>query len=102
MFAFLSKLIDWSIFQGVALALPPGHAQNPRLEQALQLLNRADFFSTESHPARLEFETRKGVRFSFPTPQLSRHHENNIVYGRLYRCPGEWQKRPVIVLLHGW
>jgi hypothetical protein len=69
MFAFLSKLIDWSIFQGVALAMPPGHAQNPRLEQALQFLNRPDFIATESHPARLEFETRKsGVRFRFSQP----------------------------------
>src|SRR5260221_539734 len=103
MFAPLSKLIDWSVFQGVALAMPPGHAQNPRLEQALQLLNSPDFISAESHSARLELETRKsGVSFSFPSPQPSHHAENNIVYGRLYRCAGEWQKRPVNVLLHGW
>jgi pimeloyl-ACP methyl ester carboxylesterase len=103
MFAFLAKLIDWSIFQGVALRMPRGYAQNPRLEQALQLLNRPDFIATESHPARLDFETQKsGVRFRFPRPQPSRHAENNVVYGRLYRCTGEWQKRPVVVLLHGW
>src|SRR4051794_5592718 len=59
MFVFLSKLIDWSIFQGVALTMPPGHGKNPRLEQALQLLNRPDFISPESRPVRLEFENCK-------------------------------------------
>ena len=27
--------------------------------------------------------------------------ENNVVYGRLYRCAERWQKRPVMILLHG-
>ena len=27
--------------------------------------------------------------------------ENNVVYGRLYRCSECWQQRPTIVLLHG-
>jgi len=28
--------------------------------------------------------------------------ENNVVHGRLYRCPERWQERPVIILLPGW
>jgi len=28
--------------------------------------------------------------------------ENNIVYGRLYRCAERWQERPVILLLDGY
>jgi dienelactone hydrolase len=103
MIAPLSRFIDWSAFQIFSLMLPPGHAQNPRLEQALQILNQPDFIPAESQPARVEFgPDESGVHFRFPTPQPGRLAENNIAYGRLHRCADRWQNRPVLVLLHGW
>jgi hypothetical protein len=39
--------------------------------------------------------------FKFPSPKPCEFAENNVVHGRLYRCPHAWQKRPVIVFLHG-
>jgi pimeloyl-ACP methyl ester carboxylesterase len=42
-----------------------------------------------------------GLHFRFPTPRPGDFAENNVVHGRLYRCAGHWQERPVIVLLHG-
>jgi len=38
---------------------------------------------------------------TFPNPKGWQKvvEENNIVYGRLYRCAERWQERPVIVLL---
>ena len=34
-------------------------------------------------------------------PRPCEFAENNVVHGRLYRCADAWQKRPVIVSLHG-
>jgi hypothetical protein len=69
------------------------------LEEAIEFLNGPDFIPAASDPARIEFD---GARdFKFPTPRPSKVEENNIVYGRLYRCAQRWQQRPVIILLDG-
>jgi pimeloyl-ACP methyl ester carboxylesterase len=70
-----------------------------RLDAAIQFLNGPDFIPAESQPARLEFTG--ALEFRFPTPRPGEFAENNVVYGRLYRGPGQWQKRPAIILLHG-
>jgi len=44
---------------------------------------------------------QSGLPFRFPTAQPSGFAENDVVYGRFYRCAGRWQEHPVIVLLHG-
>src|SRR5205814_10533055 len=41
------------------------------------------------------------LHFRFPTPRPCDIAENNVVYGRLYRCAGFWQECPTIILLHG-
>lgn len=98
MLAPLAKLIDWSAIQVLAAMQARGHG-NPRLEEAIQFLNGPDFIPAESQPARVEFTDP--IRFRFPTPRPCDIAENNVVYGRLYRCGKSWQERPVIVLLPG-
>lgn len=93
--------MDWSVIQGITLLGPRPDGRNPRLEEALQFLNGPDFLPAASQPARLEFNPKSGRHFRFPTPRPGDFAENNIVYGRLYRCVQRWQERPVIVLLHG-
>ncbi len=100
--------MDWSAIQivwGRRLNSLLKHRRDPlneRLEAALAFLKGPDFIPTESQPARPEFNSAKsGHRFHFPTPRPSRFPENNIVYGRLFPCAEQWQKRPTIVLLHG-
>ncbi len=95
----LAKLMDWSAVQAVALMMP-AKACNPRLEEALEFLNGPDFVPTDSQPAQVEFHG--ALHFRFPTPRPCEFTENNVVHGRLYRCPGRWQERPVIILLPGW
>jgi acetyl esterase/lipase len=73
-----------------------------KLEQAVQFLNGPDFIPAESQPAQLDFGPEApGGRSRFSTPLPCEFAENNVVHGRLYRCADAWQKRPVIVLLHG-
>ena len=69
------------------MMLPRTHGQNPQLEEALTLLKEPGFFPVESQPARVEFNAGdSGLHFRFPTPRPCGFAENNIVYGRLYRC----------------
>ena len=105
MLAPLAKWIDWSALQfwwALRLrSLPaiPVDDQSRRLEEALQFLDGPDFIPAESPPARVGFNGP--VQFSFPTPRPCEFAENNVVYGRFYRCAARWPERPVIVLLHG-
>jgi dienelactone hydrolase len=104
----LAKLLDWLAIQLVwgfrvkSLLKLQSPTPSPKLEEALQCLKGPDFIPVESPPARLEFNpARSGLHFRFPTPRPGEFAENNVVYGRLYRCTEDWQKRPVIILLHG-
>ena len=101
MIAPLAKLIDWSALQMAYVVAPLRHAPEPkwRLAEALEFLNGPDFFPAASDPAQIEFDGRR--HFRFPTPRPCEVEENNIVYGRLYRCAERWQERPVIILLDG-
>jgi Alpha/beta hydrolase domain containing 18 len=101
MIAPLANLIDWSALQLAYVVAPLRHAPESkwRLAEALEFLNGPDFFPAASDPARIEFDGRR--HFRFPTPRPSEDEENNIVYGRLYRCAEHWQERPVIILLDG-
>ena len=69
--------------------------------EAEQLLARADFFCEEvGAPSDLTFADQR--HFSFTSPLASRWAPNNTVHGRFLRAGTEWQKRPAIILLHGW
>jgi hypothetical protein len=99
MIAPLAKLMDWSAIQLVAL-IKPDKVYNARVEEAIQFLQSPHFISTDSQPARVEFDGSS--HFRFPSPRPCDLPENNIVNGRFYRCRERWQERPVIILLHGW
>jgi hypothetical protein len=105
MIAPFARFIDWSAIQIVwgrrlgTLMKWRNAADDSRLEAAIQFLKGPDFIPAESQPARLEFTS--SPEFRFPTPRPGEFAENNVVYGRLYRCAENWQKRPAIILLHG-
>jgi dienelactone hydrolase len=97
----LARLIDWSALQMAYVVAPLRHAPESkwRLAEALEFLNGPDFFPVASEPARIEFDGQR--HFRFPTPRPCEDEENNIVYGRLYRCGERWQERPMVILLDG-
>ena len=101
MIAPLAKFIDWSALQLAYAVVGLRHAPKPkwRLEEAIEFLNGPDFIPTASDPAQMEFSGPRDFKFSSPRP--CEDEENNIVYGRLYRCAERWQERPVIILLDG-
>jgi dienelactone hydrolase len=95
----LAKFIDWSALQVMSVWRPLIAGRSARLEEALRFLKGPDFIPAVSEAARVEFNGP--LQFRFPTPRPGDFTESNVVYGRLYRCAGRWQERPVIVLLHG-
>ena len=101
MIAPLAKFIDWSALQMAYVVAPLRHAPKPKwkLEEALEFLNGPDFIPAASNAAQIEFDGPR--HFKFPTPCPDKFEENNIVYGRLYRCAERWQERPVVMLLDG-
>ena len=102
MIAPLAKFIDWLSIQKDFSRMPPIHGGSLRLQEAVKFLKGPDFIPAESQPARVEFNSGKsGLHFRFSTPRPSGFAENNVVYGRFYRCAGRWQERPAIILLHG-
>jgi hypothetical protein len=100
MLAPFSKLIDWCAIQVTSRQVPEINNRNLRLEQALQFLKAPDFIPQESEPSQIEFNGP--LHFRFPAPRPSEFSENNIGYGRFYRCGDPWRERPTIILLHGW
>lgn len=100
MIAPLAKFIDWSALQVLfAFWLRSVSRSKWELEEALEFLNGPDFIPAASDRAQIEFEGPR--HFKFSTPRPCEDAENNIVYGRLYRCAERWKERPVIVLLDG-
>jgi hypothetical protein len=105
MIAPLAKFIDWLVLQMLyANALRSVSKWNVpatkwKLEEALEFLKGPDFIPAASDAAQIEFDGPR--HFKFPTPRPGKVEENNIVYGRLYRCAECWQERPVIILLDG-
>ena len=102
MIAPLAKLIDWCALQAASVLLISARKcdrGNFKLAEAVEFLNGPDFIPAESKPAGLEFTSN--IHFKFPSPRPCGFAENNVVYGRLYRCADAWPDRPVILLLHG-
>jgi pimeloyl-ACP methyl ester carboxylesterase len=107
MIAPLAKFLDWSALQMAYIVglrhyiVGLRHVPKPKwkLEEALEFLNGPDFIPAASDPAQIEFDGPR--HFKFPTPRPCKVGENNIVYGRLYRCAERWNERPMIILLDG-
>lgn len=99
MIAPLAKLIDWLSIQENFMRMPFVQGHDLRLEEAIRFLKGPNFIPLENQAAQIEFQSESG-EFHFPTPQPSGSAEIDVVYGRLYRCPGRRQERPTIILLH--
>jgi pimeloyl-ACP methyl ester carboxylesterase len=98
MIAPLAKFTDWQAIQVVTMRLRE-HGRNSRLSEAIEFLKGPEFIPAKSGPARVDFDGP--LHFRFATLRPGEFAENNIVYGRLYRCGERWRERPVIILLHG-
>jgi len=91
--------MDWVAIQFAAVRMPSANGVDMRLEEAARFVNENDFLVAAT-PAQVTFPGEH--TFSFPSPLPSPYDENNVVVGRLYRGGSDWQKRPAVILVHGW
>jgi len=69
--------------------------------EAEKLLNDPTFFAGVAPPTpQLVFRSARD--FEFTSPLTSRWAANNRVRGKLFRAGRDWQRRPSVILLHGW
>ena len=65
------------------------------------MLAHDDFFAVDaSAPSDLAFEGPH--MFRFQSRVTTPFAENNVVHGKLYRAPGDWTRKPSVLLVHGW
>ena len=98
MIAPLARWIEWAFVQHSFKRMPHPDG-NLGLDDAIQFLNGPDFMPAESQPAQIALDSASDFHFSTPRP--GPFAENNVAYGRLYRCAERWRERPAIILLHG-
>ena len=69
--------------------------------EAEKWLNDPKFFSVVDRTVpKIVFMSARD--FEFRSPVASRWAENDRVFGKLFRAGTDWQKRPSVILLHGW
>lgn len=77
-----------------------GTTQPEEAKRVADLLNHPDFYADNIPPVSVQFHGER--HFSFPSPLPCPWVQNNTVHGRIYRTDGDWIKKPVVLLLHGW
>ncbi len=98
----LVKPLDWISIRFCAHSVHRGRHDIAALNQAESLLNQPDFFDCAvGAPPTLVFRNKH--EFVFDSPRPSPWAENNLVWGRLYRCDDDpWAGRGTVIMLHGW
>src|SRR5208282_1797687 len=96
----LCQWVDRAAINYAASCMPVPDGRDLHLAEAETLLARADFFPTDTRPAAVKFSD--SINFTFPSPRPSKNAVNDVVKGRFYRCDEQWQKKPLVLLLHGW
>jgi dienelactone hydrolase len=83
--------------QGAVLPSPDG---NPHIGEAVEMIQRPDFFAPAVTPAAVELDSRGA--FQFASAINTAWLPNNTVRGRCELAGEAWQKKPTVILLHGW
>ena len=74
---------------------------NHHEREAEQLLAEPDFFNDLVEPPR-DLQFRNTRDFSFKSQRPTPWASNSMVHGRLFKAGPDWQRRPAVILLHGW
>ena len=97
----VKQRIDRVVIRMAAGTMPPAQPRAGQLAEAAAILESPQFLRPPGLPAPVALAPA-GHDFTFPSAIASPWPANNRVVGKLFRCPGEWQTRPLILLVHGW
>jgi len=97
----IAQLIDRVIINRACAAQAKPGSHLPRCEEAIELLKHTDFFC-DSVQSPAEIRWLSETKLQFTSQVYTPWKEANVVHAQLFRCPGKWQEKPTMVLVHGW
>jgi dienelactone hydrolase len=100
MWPFIARPLDRFAIYTARGSVMPSPDGDSHVAEACALLKRPDFFSPNVPAAVLKFTGKDS--FQFRSPVRSDCPANNLVHGRCELAGEDWQRRPTVILLHGW
>jgi len=100
MWHLIARPLDRFAIRSARGAVLPSPDGNSHAEEAAAFLKQSDFFSPTVAPADLKFTGSDS--FQFRSPVRSDYPANNMVNGRCELAGDNWQRRPSVILVHGW
>src|SRR3954465_2546585 len=100
MFRSFKQQIDRWAIRAAAKSLPEPNPSPGRCAEAERLLADENLFKPPESTPELFFEGE--TAFHFNSAVESPSARNNIVHGHFYHCGKEWQKKPAVMIVHGW
>ena len=100
MWRFIAKPLDRFAIRSACGSVLPSPDGRSHLDEAVELLRRADFFSPAVGAASVEFTSE--AAFHFPSAVFTESECNNMVRGRFEPAAKDWRHLPSVILLHGW
>ena len=100
MFKGLKQRLDQFAINLACRTLPPPRPRPNQIEEAREILGAPDFLRSPEVAAQLQFGDEH--QFTFPSAVALPWKAVNVVNGALYRASGDWRRKPIVLLVHGW
>ena len=99
MITFLQQSLDRICIKAATASVHAGWRRPDQADRAAKLLASPNLLTPEAPAAKLHFRTRRHFKFDSVIEAPWDPHEARGVFWRAGR---DWQKRPAIILIHGW
>ena len=100
MWHLIAKPLDRLAIRSACGSVLPSPDGQSHAEEAAAFLQRPDFFAPSVAPAELKFTGK--TSFEFRSQASNGCAANDLVRGHCEFADDNWQRRPSIILLHGW
>ena len=100
MWRFIARPLDRYAIRSACGSVLPSPDRQTHADEATELIQRPDFFSPDVVPAALRFTDK--TSFEYPSQVRTGSPSNDMVRGACEFAGQDWQKRPSVILLHGW
>lgn len=99
MIAYLQQSLDRLCIKLATETVRSGWRRADQAERAAELLARPDLLAPDVSPAKLRFTERR--KFLFES-HIRTPWDSPTANGTFWRAGRDWQKRPAVILIHGW
>ena len=99
MITFLQQSLDRICIKAATASVHGGWRRPDQADRAAKLLAAPDLLTPEVPAAKLQFTTRRHFKFD---SVIDAPWDPSPAHGVLWRAGRDWQKRPAVILIHGW